>query len=538
MTLVDERAQMSTADINDLPDSAFAYIEPGGSKDSDGKTTPRSLRHYPLQDEAHVRNALSRAAAAIKSGGDPAAIAQKALPKIKAAAKKMGIGEQDSADLAFLMEFRSDEPDDTDERADEPEDCPTCEGKGTIMDGHRKCPDCGGTGEKRSAPTAQDPIVSAALNAAMAAVMKAKAAQAADPDNETDPDDATVNADLEAAGAALSHAIVAQSKDGHADQTPPMRSARRKPRHRSRPLLGNEFRRFSAEGLEVRSGASDGDTITITGSPIVYGVGYEVHDMFGAFEETMHQGVARNAIARKEDVRFLFNHEGMPLARTTSGTLLLKDTPTVLRMEARLSARNNLACDLADAIGRGDVNQMSIGFSVADDEWSTDQSFRDVYLFRNMFDVSAVTYPASPTTSIELAERMALAMPVESRARLHKLTLNLQRELRAGKVLSQANTDQLSSVLDALNAVDLDDLQSSLAAHADSVVGARGTLSSVLNAAAQKSGQDDPDDEGEGDEDGTGGGADSSDPGHVQDGTGSRARLEMMRRRLELSAPA
>jgi hypothetical protein len=89
------KAAMSTKDINDLPDSDFAYVEPGGKKDDEGKTTPRSKRHYPIHDEAHVRNALSRAAAQIDEGGDGAAIAKKALPKIKAAAKKLGIGDDD-----------------------------------------------------------------------------------------------------------------------------------------------------------------------------------------------------------------------------------------------------------------------------------------------------------------------------------------------------------------------------------------------------------------------------------------------------------
>lgn len=55
------KAQESTATQNDLPDSDFAYIESGGEKDDDGKTTPRSLRHFPIHDEAHVRNALADA---------------------------------------------------------------------------------------------------------------------------------------------------------------------------------------------------------------------------------------------------------------------------------------------------------------------------------------------------------------------------------------------------------------------------------------------------------------------------------------------
>lgn len=53
--------------INDLPDSAFLYIEPGGEKDDEKKTKPRSLRHFPYKDKTgkidlpHLRNAIARA---------------------------------------------------------------------------------------------------------------------------------------------------------------------------------------------------------------------------------------------------------------------------------------------------------------------------------------------------------------------------------------------------------------------------------------------------------------------------------------------
>ena len=52
--------------INDLPDSAFLYIEAGGKKDEEGKTVPRSLRHFPIYDAdgkldlPHLRNAIAR----------------------------------------------------------------------------------------------------------------------------------------------------------------------------------------------------------------------------------------------------------------------------------------------------------------------------------------------------------------------------------------------------------------------------------------------------------------------------------------------
>ena len=60
------KAEWTTAYVNDLPDSAFLYIMPGGEKDQDGKTVPRSARKLPYRDASgkvdlpHLRNALAR----------------------------------------------------------------------------------------------------------------------------------------------------------------------------------------------------------------------------------------------------------------------------------------------------------------------------------------------------------------------------------------------------------------------------------------------------------------------------------------------
>src|SRR5512143_3222255 len=40
-----EEEEKATAEVNDLPDSAFLYVESSGEKDDGGKTVPRSLRH-------------------------------------------------------------------------------------------------------------------------------------------------------------------------------------------------------------------------------------------------------------------------------------------------------------------------------------------------------------------------------------------------------------------------------------------------------------------------------------------------------------
>ena len=83
----------STSSTNDLPDSAFAYISPGGKKDSSGKTVPRSLRHLPYKtasgaiDKPHLRNALAR----LNQTDIPASAKASAKRKLQAAARSVGI---------------------------------------------------------------------------------------------------------------------------------------------------------------------------------------------------------------------------------------------------------------------------------------------------------------------------------------------------------------------------------------------------------------------------------------------------------------
>lgn len=66
MPTKEAKATWTTKYVNDLPDSAFLFIESGGDKDGDGKTAPRSLRHFPYKDAGgkvdlpHLRNAIAR----------------------------------------------------------------------------------------------------------------------------------------------------------------------------------------------------------------------------------------------------------------------------------------------------------------------------------------------------------------------------------------------------------------------------------------------------------------------------------------------
>lgn len=237
------------------------------------------------------------------------------------------------------------------------------------------------------------------------------------------------------------------------DKTARVRRRDKKPRHRSGPVVGPEVRLRTTD-VEIRESATDpsGDTIEVVGTPVVYNVDYVVRDMLGEFTERMAPGVA-TGILDSCDCRFLFNHDGLPLARTLSGTLVLNDMADALQSVATLDLRQNLANDLAVAIERGDVNQMSVGFIVGDDNWNETWDDRTINRFKDMPDVSAVTYPASPTTTISIAHRMLMDVPVESRARIRKAWI-ATNELREGKVLSASNQRLLTNALEALHAAD------------------------------------------------------------------------------------
>jgi HK97 family phage prohead protease len=106
----EDKAVWSTSYVNDLPDSAFAYVEPG-DKDEEGKTTPRSNRHFPHHDAegnpdaAHVRNALAR----IPQSDVPEAAKERALADVRRHASALDIGKaHNDQDLILPFEDHSD----------------------------------------------------------------------------------------------------------------------------------------------------------------------------------------------------------------------------------------------------------------------------------------------------------------------------------------------------------------------------------------------------------------------------------------------
>lgn len=158
-----------------------------------------------------------------------------------------------------------------------------------------------------------------------------------------------------------------------------------------------ETRSFTVADLELRDGTGG---FTFEGVASVVNTGYHVRDQWGDYTETILPGAFNRTLKQKADVRLLVNHSGVPLARSKSGTLTLTADPN-LRATATLDPSNPTVQEIRSAMNRGDLDQMSIGFRVRDEEWSSDYSQRSIKEIE-LFDVSVVTYPASPTTTAQL----------------------------------------------------------------------------------------------------------------------------------------
>lgn len=148
-----------------------------------------------------------------------------------------------------------------------------------------------------------------------------------------------------------------------------------------------------------------------------------------SFREIIAPGAFKRTLQSGEPVYLLVNHDtnGIPLASTAGGTLNLSEDETGLRMEADLDPANPKAQELYSAISRGDIGKMSFAFTVAKDGSTRKDGLRTLSDV-NLFEVSAVTWPAYQDTAIGL--RTAEEAPeedLELRKRLLELKLKFNK---------------------------------------------------------------------------------------------------------------
>lgn len=167
-----------------------------------------------------------------------------------------------------------------------------------------------------------------------------------------------------------------------------------------------------AYNFEIRAENNDTNGDYITGRPIVYNTKTDM----GYFDEIIDSGALDEC--NLKDVRFLVNHntDMIPLARSRNNnknsTMQLLPDKKGMEIRVDLDTENNTdSKNLYSAIKRGDITGMSFMFTIDDEEWINLESEHPTRIIRKIgqvFEVSAVTFPAYESTEISARNKEAL----------------------------------------------------------------------------------------------------------------------------------
>lgn len=142
----------------------------------------------------------------------------------------------------------------------------------------------------------------------------------------------------------------------------------------------------------------------LEGQPIVYNSRTDL----GLYDEIIEVGALKNT--NLKDVRFLVNHDFnmIPLARsrnnTKNSTMQMTVNDEGMSIRVNLDVEGNAkAKELYSAVKRGDISGMSFAFYIDKEEWEdlkTEHPTRRIKSISEIFEVSAVTFPAYEDTNI------------------------------------------------------------------------------------------------------------------------------------------
>jgi HK97 family phage prohead protease len=125
-------------------------------------------------------------------------------------------------------------------------------------------------------------------------------------------------------------------------------------------------------------------------------------ELFPGLREKIAPGAFTRTLAENADVRALVDHDPSKIiGRTKSGTLTLTENRKGLKVSID-AADTTAGQDILKSVARGDVDQMSFGFRMVKESWedhkdgTATRTLEDV----DLFDVSAVTFPAYTDTTI------------------------------------------------------------------------------------------------------------------------------------------
>lgn len=161
-----------------------------------------------------------------------------------------------------------------------------------------------------------------------------------------------------------------------------------------------------------------------------YASTFEAYPLWEEDGVTYYERISPDAFksADMSDVVFLKDHVGTVLARTKNGLLELGIDEHGLKVTADLN-KTTAGRQMMEEIEVGNYTQMSFAFTVEADHYEPETHTRVIDAFRKIFDVSAVCFPANPSTDIGLSARSYFDGVIEA-----ERAERLEREQRASHI--------------------------------------------------------------------------------------------------------
>lgn len=167
-------------------------------------------------------------------------------------------------------------------------------------------------------------------------------------------------------------------------------------------------------GLPVEFRAEDDGSVVVEGYAAVFDQPTNIGDVF---IEVVARGAFRSALQRRDDVEFLINHGGLPLARSTAGNLTMAEDDHGLKIRAELDPTDPDVQRIVPKMRAGMLSEMSFAFQATGQRWDTPADGMDVRTITDvvLYDVSVVNRGAYPTTTIALRSRDEAKREAEQR---------------------------------------------------------------------------------------------------------------------------
>ena len=130
--------------------------------------------------------------------------------------------------------------------------------------------------------------------------------------------------------------------------------------------------------------------------------------------------------ADMNDVVYRIDHEGRVYARASAGTIKLDIDEHGLHHITDLS-KTSSAREHFEDIAAGNYPQMSFAFTVEEEHFDDENKTRIIDRIGKVFDISAVSFPANPTTEIHVRDYFNGVIEMEKAAEAERLQAEEER---------------------------------------------------------------------------------------------------------------